>query len=395
MIKEVPFFKNVHSKVVEDIVVQLQVELYLKGDLIVNKEDFGDCMYFIYTGEVEVCVPRTNEDVVKAAVNAHRDSLRGHRGTMRNSLNGLMAAVVGVGGEGGLGKVRRTSAVVPVVGGGGGGGNEGAEGGHTTQTTLKSNEVVDVNGAPIRGAKKAAEAEKKPAHSGSKVVATLKAGQYFGEVALILQGKRTASIRAKGACELCVLTRDMYDFVASQYPDDAIRMRHVILSKYGAIEHARNSVNEAITGKTAEERKAFVAKKTKKRDDKMARKAEKEQEVVDAKEQLESVVHKFSNDVASVNKIIDGMFEYELHAQKALDAMTEELILMLAGCPSSSSVGSGSSLLEPSPPTDSDSFGTGRHAARRPAVFRRGRSAAARLQDNNNKFDIPPFGAKS
>ena len=379
MIKEVPFFKNVHSKVVEDIVVQLQAELYLGGDLIVNKEDFGDCMYFIYTGEVEVCVPRTNDDVVKAAaVNAQRDSLKEHRGSapLRGSVRGLLArgasirnAVVGVvgSGEGGGAPHRASAVVVPVVGGsaaaaaaaaveeqqrsgeGGGGGVAGAGTGYPQSSPPKKKEDESISSGrgervTLLGAKKAvvellqiagdskkaAEAENKtpPQYIGSKVVATLKAGQYFGEVALILQGKRTASIRAKGPCELCVLTREMYDFVATAYPEDAVMMRNVILSKYGALEHARTSVTDATTGKAAEQHRAFLAKKLKDRDDVQARELSKQQELNEASAQLESVVHRFSSDVASVNNMMDSMFEYELQSQKALDAMTLELLLM-------------------------------------------------------------------
>lgn len=57
MIKSVPFFQNIHPKIVADLVVNLGVEVYLKGDWIVNCGEQWESMYFIYRGICDVIIP--------------------------------------------------------------------------------------------------------------------------------------------------------------------------------------------------------------------------------------------------------------------------------------------------------------------------------------------------
>jgi voltage-gated potassium channel len=49
--------------------------------------------------------------------------------------------------------------------------------------------------------------------------ATLKAGQFFGEISLLLSMPRTATIKAAGFCDLYRLEKDQFDVVVEQYPD--------------------------------------------------------------------------------------------------------------------------------------------------------------------------------
>jgi CRP-like cAMP-binding protein len=51
------------------------------------------------------------------------------------------------------------------------------------------------------------------------VVATLNDGSYVGEVAVMFEQKRTASVRAVTFCDILVLSKDDFDGVLSQYPD--------------------------------------------------------------------------------------------------------------------------------------------------------------------------------
>ncbi|KAL9647149.1 hypothetical protein ABK040_004865 [Willaertia magna] len=51
------------------------------------------------------------------------------------------------------------------------------------------------------------------------VVATLVEGQFFGEVALLMNAKRNASIRAKEICELYILHKEDFDLVLGKYPE--------------------------------------------------------------------------------------------------------------------------------------------------------------------------------
>jgi hypothetical protein len=51
------------------------------------------------------------------------------------------------------------------------------------------------------------------------VVATLSDGSYVGEVAVMFEQKRTASVRALTFCDILVLSKDDFDGVLSQYPE--------------------------------------------------------------------------------------------------------------------------------------------------------------------------------
>jgi CRP-like cAMP-binding protein len=51
-----------------------------------------------------------------------------------------------------------------------------------------------------------------------RVVATLGEGGFFGEIALLFESKRTASIRSKTYCDLSVLRKADLDKVAKSFP---------------------------------------------------------------------------------------------------------------------------------------------------------------------------------
>lgn len=54
---------------------------------------------------------------------------------------------------------------------------------------------------------------------GKQVYATLKDGDFFGEIALLLMQPRNATIRATDYCDLYSLDKDSFDNVISHYPD--------------------------------------------------------------------------------------------------------------------------------------------------------------------------------
>ena len=75
---------------------------------------------------------------------------------------------------------------------------------------------------------------------GTTVYATLSDGQFFGEIALLLSMPRTASIVAKGYCDLYSLDKDTFDRVLARYPSFAETIKDLA-------EKRRDGINAAQT----------------------------------------------------------------------------------------------------------------------------------------------------
>ena len=65
---------------------------------------------------------------------------------------------------------------------------------------------------------------------------TLHAGQFFGEIALLLSMPRTATIRAKEYCDLYRLDKHTFENVLSRYPDFAASIRKLASERKAEIE---------------------------------------------------------------------------------------------------------------------------------------------------------------
>eukprot|EP00002_Diphylleia_rotans_P003759 TRINITY_DN1264_c0_g1_i3.p1 TRINITY_DN1264_c0_g1~~TRINITY_DN1264_c0_g1_i3.p1 ORF type:complete len:1055 (-),score=225.55 TRINITY_DN1264_c0_g1_i3:347-3511(-) len=63
------------------------------------------------------------------------------------------------------------------------------------------------------------------------VYAVLREGSYFGEIALLFAARRIASVKARGYCDLLVLTKDDFDSVLSYFPSFADSMRLIAKQK--------------------------------------------------------------------------------------------------------------------------------------------------------------------
>jgi hypothetical protein len=68
------------------------------------------------------------------------------------------------------------------------------------------------------------------------VYATLAAGQFFGEIALLLSMPRTATIRAREYCDLYRLDKENFDRVIQRYPDFAERINELAEKRKAEIE---------------------------------------------------------------------------------------------------------------------------------------------------------------
>ncbi|GMH89758.1 hypothetical protein TrST_g13750 [Triparma strigata] len=278
LIKSVKFFENIHPKVIQDIVVKLEVEVFLPGDYIISHGDYGDSMYFIYTGQCEVIVPMSKEEIERKENYERRKSDGGvGDGRRKSSISNMLSttlSTIKVGRK--LSSAVNASAskseedadkdVLPAGEGRGSGSDLDAEiqsrdSGRPSAQSSRRATAAAINALnSIKSMTSTSKARRlatvdpvKLKPKLYKIVATLKAGQHFGEVALVLHSKRTASIRSKGCCEVCVLTKEVYDRVAGEYPQDAFNMKNIILAKYGNLDHSRKSVLASVKNEKNDE----------------------------------------------------------------------------------------------------------------------------------------------
>ncbi len=62
---------------------------------------------------------------------------------------------------------------------------------------------------------------------GGEVFATLGEGAFVGEMALVFQTERAASVRARGYCDLYVLTRRQFEYILARHPRFAEHVRRL------------------------------------------------------------------------------------------------------------------------------------------------------------------------
>jgi len=74
---------------------------------------------------------------------------------------------------------------------------------------------------------------------GTTVYATLSDGQFFGEIALLLSMPRTASIVAKGYCDLYSLDKDTFDMILPRYPSFAENIKELAEKRRDEIDAAQ------------------------------------------------------------------------------------------------------------------------------------------------------------
>ena len=77
-----------------------------------------------------------------------------------------------------------------------------------------------------------------------KVLKEMGEGDYFGEIALILNTTRTCNVRAKTFCELNILNREDFDTIVGKYEDERKLMEEIIMEKFnvnkGSLDESRN-----------------------------------------------------------------------------------------------------------------------------------------------------------
>lgn len=143
MINRAPIFQNCSAKVVQELVMELELQVFMPGDYVVVRGEVGNDMYFVQSGICEV-------------------------------TKDLML--------------------------------------QRSQTFNPSKPVLD--------------------NTNEVVLKTLGQGDYFGEIALLMNCKRTANVRAQVFSELCTLTRETFENISVRYLEDRNIIERFIMDKY-------------------------------------------------------------------------------------------------------------------------------------------------------------------
>ncbi len=72
------------------------------------------------------------------------------------------------------------------------------------------------------------------------VIATLSGGSFFGEIALLLSGPRTASVRAMEYCDLYILDKVTFDRILERYPDFEVQIKDMARKRQEETSHHKS-----------------------------------------------------------------------------------------------------------------------------------------------------------
>ncbi|KAG1705231.1 hypothetical protein DVH05_004162 [Phytophthora capsici] len=175
MINRAPIFQNCSAKVVQELVMELELQVFMPGDYVVVRGEVGNDMYFVQNG---ICEVTKEVDVPPAAVSRNPSRL--------SHASQAAQAVLHRKGSG----LNRES-------------NSGQN--PPPPSIAKSKEVV---------------------------LKVLGQGDYFGEIALLMNCKRTANVRAQVFSELCTLTREVFESISQRYLEDRNIIEKFIMDKY-------------------------------------------------------------------------------------------------------------------------------------------------------------------
>ncbi|ETL87122.1 hypothetical protein, variant 1 [Phytophthora nicotianae] len=176
MINRAPIFQNCSAKVVQELVMELELQVFMPGDYIVVRGEVGNDMYFVQNGICEV----TKEVEVLSPAPLQRNPSR------------------------------------------------------LSQASQAAQAVLNRKGSQLPRDSNASQAALPPVATKTKeiILKVLGQGDYFGEIALLMNCKRTANVRAQVFSELCTLTREVFESISQRYLEDRSIIEKFIMDKY-------------------------------------------------------------------------------------------------------------------------------------------------------------------
>jgi CRP-like cAMP-binding protein len=195
LILSVPFLRNCSPDVVKELVMRLKEQVYLQGDYIVHKGNIASEMYCVSHGlcEITTYVHEGDENPESTSYETKRPE-KGHEN-------------------------RHPVATVHQ--------NKNARRGGLVRTKSSLSDVL-------------AERKEKQTREVEQVLKVIFEGDYFADIALVMECMSKCNMRSATFVEFCVLSREDFIDVLSQeaYTEDRKLIEEIILSKYQDDHHS-------------------------------------------------------------------------------------------------------------------------------------------------------------
>ncbi|KAJ0409377.1 hypothetical protein ATCC90586_000999 [Pythium insidiosum] len=196
LILNVPFWAGCSPDFVSQIILHLEVRVYLPDDYVVRKGEMGDKLFMLNRGVCELL------HLVKTRMSGpetHRGSQSGPKMYQRGSISSRYESSDGLGSDDSddSDDDERIS------------GREWTRsmffGGHQTEIEIEAEE--------------------------ERTAYRFQPGESFGELSLLMNYRRTASVRAVGFVEMCLLNRADFQKIIARYPSDRRRVLRAIVQR--------------------------------------------------------------------------------------------------------------------------------------------------------------------
>ncbi|GMI44435.1 hypothetical protein TrCOL_g5596 [Triparma columacea] len=211
MITKVPMFHNRPADVIQHLVLAVQTLIYMPKDYVIVKGEFGQEMFFIQSGKCDVIIEISKKVANSASKDKNKLKKRLHKW-------GKKIREVSV-------KEIRSKRDKPK------GPHKGEEASDESKMmSMNSSGRMSINGSVYKVVEKA--------------VKELEAGSYFGEIALITDSRRTASIRSRTFTELLVLSRDDFNRITENNHEDREEMKNQIKRRYNQDKNVKDVLEE-------------------------------------------------------------------------------------------------------------------------------------------------------
>mmetsp|Transcript_14363 Transcript_14363/g.29565 ORF Transcript_14363/g.29565 Transcript_14363/m.29565 type:complete len:1255 (-) Transcript_14363:67-3831(-) len=229
MITKVPMFHNRPADVVQHLVLAVQTLIYMPKDYVIVKGEFGQEMFFIQSGKCDVIIEISKKVDDEEDSPAQKGRIKGWGKKIGKKIKERTHREKKGGGV--ASGISRMLSMNP-----NGSGRESIGGNRESGR-------MSVNGSVYKVVEKA--------------VKELDAGSYFGEIALITDSRRTASIRSRTFTELLVLCRDDFNRITENNQEDREEMKDQIKKRY----------NDKNVKKALEKKDILTEEEKRKRDD--------------------------------------------------------------------------------------------------------------------------------